>query len=136
MSKPGPTGPFDLSKSPIHLGAVATSVQHDFGFDGPAFGAYIEANCTDADGGRLVMIEESPTDWGSWECHNNADELVIVLEGAGTFIQQLAAGEVRTPFAAGDTFINPKGVWHTADVTAPMRAIYLTPCPGTEHRPR
>jgi hypothetical protein len=27
-------------------------------------------------------------------------------------------------------------VWHTANVRKPMRALYLTPCPGTQHRPR
>jgi hypothetical protein len=32
--------------------------------------------------------------------------------------------------------INPAGVWHTADVEEPMKAIYITPCPGTQHRPR
>ncbi len=130
------TGPIDLSISPIHLGTTKTVVQTDFGFDGPAFGNYIETHCSDGDEGRLVMIEESPSDWSAWECHNNADEVVVVLEGSGTFIQQLEAGEVQIPFKAGDTFINPKGVWHTANVTTPMRAIYMTPCPGTEHRPR
>jgi len=136
MSNHGTTGPFDIAQSPIHLGATDSAVQHDFGFDGPAFGAYVAAHCTEEDGSRLVMIEESPTDWGMWECHNNADELVIVLAGTGTFIQQLAQGEVQTSFKAGDTFINPKGVWHTANVESPMRAIYLTPGLGTEHKPR
>ena len=40
------------------------------------------------------------------------------------------------PFKAGDAFVNPRGVWHTADVTDPMHAIYITPCPGTENQER
>jgi len=26
--------------------------------------------------------------------------------------------------------------WHTADVETPINALYITPCPGTEHKPR
>jgi len=129
-------GPFDLSKSPIHLGNKSTAVQQDFGFDGPSFEAYIKAHSTEAEPGRLAMIEESPEDWGAWECHTCGDELVIVLEGTGTFIQQIDGTEVSTPFGPGDAVVNPAGVWHTANVTTAMRAIYLTPCYGTEHRPR
>jgi hypothetical protein len=36
----------------------------------------------------------------------------------------------------GSTLTNPAGVWHTADVEQPLKAIYITPCPGTRHRAR
>ena len=135
------TGPFDLSRTPIHLG---NDVDADnpavplpgFGFDGESFGAYVAEHCRPGAPGRLLMIETTPTDWGAWECHNDADEVVIVLEGRGTFIQEIDGAERRIPFQAGDAIVNPRGVWHTADVDEPMRAIYLTPCPGTEHRER
>jgi mannose-6-phosphate isomerase-like protein (cupin superfamily) len=135
------TGPFDLSRSPIHLGHPDPERRHaipihNFGFDGPAFERYMAAHCTPSDPGRLVMIESSPVDWGAWECHHNGDELVIVLEGEGEFIQRLDGVERAFAIRAGDTVINPAGVWHTANVTKPMRAIYITPCPGTEHQPR
>lgn len=129
-------GPFNLGKSPIHLGNTGTAVQHGFGFDGPAFEAYVNAHSTEAEPGRLAMIEESPEDWGAWECHNCGDELVIVLAGTGTFIQEIDGKEVSMPFGPGDAVVNPAGVWHTANITTAMRAIYLTPCYGTEHRPR
>jgi len=140
MSAPD-TGPFDLSRSPIHLSTPAAGrpsavPMHNFGFDGPSFEAYIAAQCTDADPGRLVMIETSPVDWGAWECHHLGDELVIVLEGEAEFIQQIDGEERRFKVRPGDTVINPPGVWHTANVTKPLRAIYITPCPGTEHRVR
>lgn len=135
------TGPFDLSTSPIHLPSrVAPDAPAvplpDFGFDGPSFEAYISEHCSDASPGRLVMIETSPTNWSAWECHPLGDELVIVLEGTGEFMQEIDGAIVRRPISPGATFVNPAGVWHTADVTTPMRAIYVTPCPGTVHRPR
>lgn len=37
---------------------------------------------------------------------------------------------------AGEAIINSAGVWHTADVEEPFSALYLTPCPGTQYRPR
>lgn len=133
------TGPFDLAKSPIHLPSDATAPAvplPGFGFDGPAFEAYIAKHCPPGAPGRLAMIETSPTSWGSWECHDAGDELVIVLEGEGVFFQEIDGATRSAPFGAGSTFLNPTGVWHTADVSKPMRAIYLTPCPGTKHRPR
>jgi quercetin dioxygenase-like cupin family protein len=135
------TGPFDLGKTPIHLASTAAG-DHPFKplewfrFDGASFGRYIAEYCTAANPGRIIMVETMAGDWPTWERHTQGDELVIVLDGSGTFHQDLN-GEVRSsPFKAGDTFLNPKGAWHTADVTAPMRAIYITPCPGTENKPR
>ena len=82
------------------------------------------------------MIETMTTDWPTWERHLEGDELVIVLEGTGTFYQELGNDVISSPFKSGDTFLNPRGVWHTADVVDSMRAIYITPCPGTENKPR
>ncbi|MFI5321752.1 MAG: cupin domain-containing protein [Myxococcota bacterium] len=133
------TGPFDLSKSPIHLPSDATAPAvpiHAFGFDGPSFEKYIAKHCTPGAPGRLAMIESSSTNWSAWECHEAGDELVFVLEGEGDFLQEIDGGTRSAPFGPGSTFINPAGVWHTANVRKPMRAIYLTPCPGTKHRGR
>ncbi len=134
-------GPFDLSKTPIHLGneaggSGAAVPIPDFGFDGPSFGAYIGKHCTPGAPGRLIMVESTPTDWPAWECHTEADEVVIILEGKGEFIQEVDGVEQRIPVETGSAVVNPKGVWHTADVIEPIRAIYITSCPGTESRPR
>lgn len=129
----------DLATCPIHIPDHCdqpTVPLPDFGFDGPAFSAYIDEHCQDGEPGRLMMIESTPTDWPTWERHTDGDEIVFILEGAGEFIQDFSGNEVRTPITAGTAILNPRGVWHTADVTQPMRAIYLTPCPGTEHKPR
>jgi uncharacterized cupin superfamily protein len=131
------TNAIDLEKCPIHIpdgvGQPTVPIPGS-GYDGPSFEAYVEAHCTNDAPGRLMMIETTPGDWPMWECHTDGDEIVFILEGAGDFIQDIDRTEVRTPIAAGVTLINRKDVWHTADVTSPMRAIYLTPCPGTEHK--
>lgn len=133
-------GPFDLSVTPIHLDSVNDSENPavplvDFGFDGPSFEAYISTHCV-AGPGRIVMVETSPSNWMHWECHNLGDELVIILEGRADFIQERDEGNVVLPVQAGSAIINPKGVWHTADISEPIKAIYITPCKGTEHRER
>lgn len=129
-------GPFDLSVTPIHLDSEGPALPlTDFGFDGPSFEAYIDKHCAQ-DPARIVMIEVSPSDWKHWERHTLSDEIVIVLEGKADFIQELSGENIVLSAQAGTTIINPKGVWHTADVSEPMRAIYITPCKGTEHRER
>ena len=140
MSTPD-TGPFDLAKTPIHIATIETG-DHPFtpldwfSFDGQSFGRYVTEYCSESNPGRLVMVESMSADWPTWERHTQGDELVIILEGTGTFHQQSDDRLESRPFKAGDTFLNPKDVWHTADVTETMRAVYITPCPGTENRPR
>ena len=135
------TGPFDLSQQPIHLDAGAEGktdavALEGFNFDGPSFGTYIDKHCQPGAPGRLVMIESTPTSWATWERHTEGAEVVHVLEGSGEFIQQIDGEEVRIDVVAGTTLINPVNVWHTADVVEPIKAIYITPCPGTENKPR
>lgn len=132
--------PFDLKVTPIHLGSLngtenSAVALMDFGFDAPSFEAYISNYCA-TEPGRLVMLEITATDWLYWECHPLGDELVIVLEGKADFIQEISGERVVLAVAAGSTIINPKGVWHTADVSESLKAIYITPCKGTEHRER
>ena len=129
-------GPFDLGVTPIHLDFNGPAVPlTGFGFDGPSFESYIASHCADGPG-RIVMIEASPSNWRHWECHTLGDELVIVLAGKANFIQEVSGKEVVLPVEAGSTIINPRGVWHTADIVEPIKAIYLTPAKGTEHRER
>jgi len=138
---PHQNGPFDLSKQPIHINDTNISVGSavalsGFRFDGPSFESYIEAHCDTNAPGRLMMIETTPANWSTWERHTDADEIVFVLSGKGVFIQEDDGKQVEIPVEPGACLINPKDVWHTADVEEPIQAIYLTPCPGTEHKPR
>jgi hypothetical protein len=36
----------------------------------------------------------------------------------------------------GMAVINPRNVWHTADVHEPSQLLFITPGRGTENRPR
>src|SRR5262249_25137049 len=135
-----PTGPFDLRRTPIHLPSEASETAvvplPDFGFDAPAFERYIAEHCRPDAPGRLVMIETSPKDWPSWECHPGGDEIAIVLDGEGDLIQEIDGVARRIAVRPGSAIVNPAGVWHTANVLRPLKALYVTPCPGTRHRPR
>ena len=137
MDASRPTGPFALDAIPIHLaGSLDAAPVDGFDFTPDGFMSYIATRCTPDDPGRLAMVEHSPESWGMWECHTAGDEVVIVISGTANFIQEIDGREVRTAVRAGEAVINPAGVWHTADADEPFSAIYLTPCPGTEHRPR
>lgn len=135
------TGPYDLGNTPIHLGSEVGADNPavplpGFGFDPPAFENEIAKYCKPGTPGRLIMVATTPTNWASWECHPQGDEIVIVLEGKGHFIQEIEGQQRRTPVGPGSAIINPAGVWHTSDVGEPIEAICVTPCPGTQHRPR
>jgi mannose-6-phosphate isomerase-like protein (cupin superfamily) len=132
------TAPLDLSRTPIHLAADVRCVVPlpGFGFDPPAFERYVAEHCPPGAPGRLMMVETTPKDWPSWECHPAGDEIVVVLDGEGDLIQEIDGTTRRIPVRPGSAIVNPAGVWHTANVRRPLKAIYITPCPGTQHRAR
>ncbi|MCE9622575.1 MAG: cupin domain-containing protein [Actinomycetia bacterium] len=137
MSNVQPGSGIALDKVPVHFAATGRASTIDgFTFDPSGFEAYIAANTSSSDPGRLTFVEHSAESWGMWECHRAGDELVIVIAGAAIFIQEIGGAEVRTRVTPGQAVLNPSGTWHTADVEVPFTAVYLTPCPGTEHRPR
>ncbi len=137
MSHVEPGAGIALDTTPVHFAATGRASSIDgFTFDPSGFEAYITENTTATDPGRLVFIEQSASSWGMWECHRAGDEMVIIIAGVALFIQEIDGAEVRTRVTVGQAVVNPAGTWHTADVEEPFTAIYLTPCPGTEHRPR
>lgn len=100
------------------------------------YDAYIAAHCATAPG-RLVSLATSEKAWPVWETHPAGDEVVIVTKGRAEFIQELGDGtRRRVVVGPNEAIINPAGVPHTANVIEPFTALYLTPCPGTTHRPR
>ena len=135
------SGAIQLDKTPIHIATppgqgAGCHVLENFNFDGSSFESYIDEHCSEDAPGRLIMIETTPADWTTWECHSQGDEIVIVLSGEGDFIQQIDGDEQRITVGPGSALVNPKGVWHTADVRSSIQAVYITPCPGTEHKLR
>jgi quercetin dioxygenase-like cupin family protein len=128
--------PLSLERCPIHLGLGARAVpQPDFsGMEW--YAAYVDRNAADGNEGRLVQLFSFSQSWTSWERHPVGDEAVICTAGEITLIQELTDGTHKVTLRAGDYAINPRGVWHTADVAGHATALFITAGRGTEHRPR
>jgi mannose-6-phosphate isomerase-like protein (cupin superfamily) len=85
----------------------------------------------------LVTLLSFDGDWKGWERHPNGDEIVVLLEGAVSFVLELELDgkhEKTTLDEAGAYVIVPRGTWHTARVHKPARMLFITPGEGTETR--
>lgn len=128
-------GAFDLDRTYMHLGLGATAAPLlEFRWDRDYLERYAAEH--DGDDGRLVMIGASDKTWTSWERHPAGDEVVVLISGHTTLVQEIGGQKRRVELRAGQAVINPRGVWHTADVHEPGQALFITPGLGTEHRPR
>jgi uncharacterized cupin superfamily protein len=128
---------FALDDTRIHLGRGATAVPlPGFEWSPASLASYEERFAADGDDGRLVTIEPQTASWDTWERHPAGAEVVVVLAGRVDLIQRLGDGERRVRLRPGRAAVNPPGVWHTADVHEPGRALFITPGRGTEHTPR
>ena len=132
-----PDPAFDLSTTHVHLGlgARATPIP-DFEWSPEFLARYAAEHVGDGDEGRLVLAGTSDSSWTSWERHPAGEELVVVTSGRLTLIQELEGGERRVEMHAGEAIVNPRNVWHTADIDEPVQTLFVTPGLGTEHRPR
>jgi quercetin dioxygenase-like cupin family protein len=129
--------PFDLASTVVHLGRGSTAVP---------FGAadwslewlerYQESFEADGEDGRMVCVFPQPQSWTTWERHPAGEEVVVLLSGRIDVIQEIDGVNRTVALRAGEAMINPRGVWHTADVHDPGEALFVTPGLGTEHRPR
>jgi uncharacterized cupin superfamily protein len=128
---------FDLSTTFVHLGLGATAVElPDFAWTQEYLERYEEMTASDGDEGRLVTFSPQEATWTTWERHPAGDELVVQISGRVILVQDLPDGESRLELGPGQAAINPKGVWHTADVVERGPALFVTPGRGTAHRPR
>ena len=135
----GPMGkPLNISQNPIHLGLGATAeVLPDFTGDMGWYMSYAQSHDADGAEGRLVMVSNFDESWDSWEVHPNGDEVVLCTAGEITLHQEHADGSTDTvTLGPGEYAVNPPGTWHTADVSAPATALFITAGQGTDHRPR
>jgi quercetin dioxygenase-like cupin family protein len=131
------SGAFDLSKTYVHLGLGSRAVPvPDFEWTPEFLQRYAAEHDGDGDEGRLVMLDASEKSWNHWERHPAGDEVVVVISGRTTLIQEIDGTDRRIDLSAGQAAINPKGVWHTADVDEPGEVLFVTPGTGTEHRAR
>jgi mannose-6-phosphate isomerase-like protein (cupin superfamily) len=128
---------FDLSTTHLHLGLGArVEVMPDFQWTPEYLDAYTTRTESDGDDGRLVMLGRQDASWDSWERHPAGEEVVILVSGRVDLIQEVDGEPRVVPLTAGMAVVNPRNVWHTADVHEPGDAIFITPGRGTEHRPR
>jgi quercetin dioxygenase-like cupin family protein len=128
---------FSLSEIYVHLGLGARAeTLPDFTWSPESLARYEADHEADGDEGRLVLIGPAETTWTSWERHPAGDEVVVVLSGRQTLIQEIDGRHHRIELHAGQAAINGRGVWHTADVHEPGSVLFITPGRGTEHRPR
>lgn len=125
-----------LEESPLHLGLGATAVpQPQFtGMDW--YQAYGARHAADGRDGRLVTMHTFAAPWESWEMHPEGSEVVLCTAGEIELVQEIEGREVRTTLHPGEYAINEPGVWHTANVSAPATAVFITAGVGTQHRSR
>lgn len=126
-----------LAEHFIHLGLGATAeVQPPFsGMDW--YAGYGERHGGDGAEGRLVSMYSFSESWDSWEMHPRGEEVVVCTEGEMTLTQEFPDGRTQqVTLKPGEYAINPRGVWHTADVAHKATAMFITAGEGTEHRPR
>jgi quercetin dioxygenase-like cupin family protein len=134
---------FDLSKTHVHLGLQGKAVPiPNFEWSPEFLEHYASEFALDGKEGRLVMIGSSTTSWNFWERHPAGAELVVVISGRMTLLQEFrktARGDevrVEITLGPGEAAINPPGIWHTSDVIEPGQVLFITPGIGTEHRTR
>ena len=130
------TNPIPLERFPLHLGLGARAVAQPEFTGMEWYASYVERNAADGNEGRLVSLYSFSESWTSWERHPVGDEAVICTAGEITLIQELPDGPHKTTLRAGEYAINPRGVWHTADIADHATALFITAGVGTEHRPR
>ena len=128
---------FDLSTTHVHLGLGATATPvPDFQWNPEFLAEYGARFAADGDEGRLVCVFDQPATWDSWERHPAGEEVVVLLAGRVDVIQDIDGEHRKVELRPGEALVNPAGVWHTADVHEPGRALFITPGRGTENRPR
>lgn len=134
-----PLQPFDLARFPIHLGLGATAEREpEFTGEVSWYQGYGQRHAADGDEGRLVALHTFSGSWSTWEMHPRGAEVVAVVSGALTLVQEIDGQPVALRLEAGQAAINPPGVWHTADIEAggSATALFITAGAGTQMRPR
>ena len=85
-------------------------------------------------GHTLISCHSFNSDWPTWECHPNGDELVILLDGEVEMRLAKDDGDESVRLATpGEFVIVPRGTWHTARVQREARMLFVTPGEATEN---
>ena len=85
----------------------------------------------------LVTTARYTESWQSWEKHPLGEEIVCLLSGRVTLLQERDGRRVEVELTETGQFgLNPRGVWHTADVHEDSLLLFITAGEGTQTRPR
>ncbi len=129
--------PFDFTSTYVHLGLGSRAIPvADFEWSPEFLERYERLAAADGEEGRMVCLIRQAATWDTWERHPAGEELVAQLTGESVLIREVDGGAERVELHASMATINPKGVWHTADVVEPGWVLFVTPGLGTEHKPR
>jgi mannose-6-phosphate isomerase-like protein (cupin superfamily) len=101
---------------------------------GPEYWATAAERAELADG-RVLSVFDYATDWTWWERHPLGDELFYCLIGGLVLLLDDGDRQWSADLSQGEAAIVPRGVWHSARVSKPCTALFVTPTPAmTEHR--
>ena len=83
----------------------------------------------------LVTTQSFAHNWPVWEMHPKGEEVIVLLIGKIDLILEKKTGnKIVSLQQQGDWLMVPKGVWHTARVSAPSTVLFITAGEGTQHR--
>jgi homogentisate 1,2-dioxygenase len=120
----------DLSTTFLHLGVTGAATPLPIG---PDFWTNMPPILSS---GRMVSLLRHDSDWRGWERHPAGDEIIIQLTGRMRLRLDAPEGEIVVELPTGRYIVVPRNTWHTADVSEPSSAIYITEGQGTENRAR
>lgn len=116
----------------VHLAADGAATQLP---GGEEFWSMPEAEMERYGNGWLVSEFEFTADWPNWEMHPHADEFVYLLSGSVEVHLEQQDGLHKVALNGSGAVVVPRGIWHTAKVTAPSRMLHVTRGAGTQLRP-
>jgi len=82
--------------------------------------------------GAPFMTHEPPH---GGEMHPDGDEVLVLLSGSVTILLEDRDPPREVQLAPGQAFIVPGGIWHRVVLSEPSQLLYITPGPGSQHRP-
>jgi mannose-6-phosphate isomerase-like protein (cupin superfamily) len=78
----------------------------------------------------LAEMTQPPPHGG--ECHEDGDELLVVVTGSVVVTIDGLDGEHAV--SAGEAFLVPRGMWHQVRPREPSRLLFVTPGPHSKSR--
>jgi mannose-6-phosphate isomerase-like protein (cupin superfamily) len=86
--------------------------------------------------GRILSVFTYNETWTWWERHPVGDEFAHLLSGEVRLLIDNDVEQHSLDLDEGQSAIIPAGYWHSLEIGAPSRLLFITPTPArTEHRP-